>query len=191
MTDKKKGGLALALVHYPVLGHDGQPIATTVTPFDVHDLARVSATFGLLRYYVVTPLQSQQEIVRRLVDYWKKGPGGKRMANRAEALQTVSIVETLEDAVTDLSESSGKHPRIVTTSASSAAGVLDYESAGRLLEEDDIPWLLVFGTANGLADEILVEADYRLAPIDVGTGFNHLSVRSAVSIIIDRLCGSK
>lgn len=183
-----RGGLALALVHYPVRGRDGQPIATTVTPFDVHDLARVSATFGLLRYYVVTPQQSQQEIVRRLVDYWLKGPGGKRMANRAEALQTVSIVETLADAVSDLTEKSGKRPRIVTTSASSAAGVLDYDRAGQLLEEDESPWLLVFGTANGLADEIMVEADYRLAPIDGGTGFNHLPVRSAVSIIVDRLC---
>ena len=45
----------------------------------------------------------------------------------------------------------------------------------------------------GAADEMneleLESAALRLAPIDTGTGFNHLSVRSAMAILVDRLLG--
>ena len=49
--------------------------------------------------------------------------------------------------------------------------------------------LLLFGTAHGLAPELSETADYTLPPIESTTGYNHLSVRSAVSIILDRLLG--
>jgi hypothetical protein len=49
--------------------------------------------------------------------------------------------------------------------------------------------LLLFGTAHGLAPEVNKTADYTLPPIQCTTGYNHLSVRSAVSIILDRLLG--
>ena len=56
-----------------------------------------------------------------------------------------------------------------------------------LLEEDDEPICLLFGTGYGLVDEIMAEADYTLEPIVGPTDYNHLSVRSAASIILDRL----
>jgi hypothetical protein len=49
--------------------------------------------------------------------------------------------------------------------------------------------VLLFGTAWGLADEILEAADHRLAPINGKGAYNHLAVRSAVAIILDRLLG--
>jgi hypothetical protein len=53
------------------------------------------------------------------------------------------------------------------------------------------PVLLVFGTAWGLAPEVMATADFRLAPIK-GTGtYNHLAVRSAVSIILDRVLANR
>ena len=52
---------------------------------------------------------------------------------------------------------------------------------------DGRPIVLMFGTAWGLAPELLEQATYRLAPIQ-GTGdYNHLAVRSAVAIILDRI----
>ncbi|PID40198.1 MAG: hypothetical protein CR984_04510 [Proteobacteria bacterium] len=49
------------------------------------------------------------------------------------------------------------------------------------------PLVLAFGTAWGLADEFMAAADHVLEPL-VGKGtYNHLSVRSAVAIILDRL----
>ena len=52
---------------------------------------------------------------------------------------------------------------------------------------DGMPQVILFGTAWGLAPELLDSADQVLKPIE-GTGrYNHLSVRSAVAIILDRL----
>ena len=57
------------------------------------------------------------------------------------------------------------------------------------IRSGDHPHLLVFGTGFGLADEIMKQMDYVLEPIWGPTDFNHLSVRSAAAIILDRLLG--
>jgi hypothetical protein len=41
----------------------------------------------------------------------------------------------------------------------------------------------------GIAKSLLDRLDAVLEPIDARKGFNHLSVRSAVSIAIDRIAG--
>jgi len=63
------------------------------------------------------------------------------------------------------------------------------QDLGKKINEKE-PVLLLFGTAHGLAQEILEQCDLSLPPIKGGTDYNHLSVRSAASIIIDRLLGS-
>ena len=60
---------------------------------------------------------------------------------------------------------------------------------GEKLRSGDHPYLLTFGTGFGLADEIMGQMDYILDPIWGPTAFNHLSVRSAAAIILDRLLG--
>ncbi|HQK80165.1 MAG TPA: RNA methyltransferase [Syntrophales bacterium] len=50
--------------------------------------------------------------------------------------------------------------------------------------------MLVFGTGWGLADSIVARADCSLPPVRGGSdGYNHLSVRSAVAVVLDRLFG--
>jgi hypothetical protein len=58
----------------------------------------------------------------------------------------------------------------------------------RLLEDRGTPFLILFGTGWGLTQEVKDSSDYVLVPIE-GKGYNHLSVRSAVAIILDRLLG--
>ena len=53
----------------------------------------------------------------------------------------------------------------------------------------DHPHLLVFGTGWGLEKGIVERADIILAPIDGLSGYNHLPVRAAIAIILDRLLG--
>ena len=53
------------------------------------------------------------------------------------------------------------------------------------------PYVLILGTAWGLAEEFISLADYVLEPIAGSTDYNHLSVRSAAAIIFDRLLGKK
>jgi hypothetical protein len=49
------------------------------------------------------------------------------------------------------------------------------------------PNLLVLGTGYGLADEMLERCDLLLEPIQGDDEYNHLSVRAAAAIILDRL----
>ncbi|MGC8720905.1 MAG: RNA methyltransferase, partial [Thermodesulforhabdaceae bacterium] len=53
------------------------------------------------------------------------------------------------------------------------------------------PVILLFGTAWGLADAVFEQADYILEPIRGKSSYNHLSVRCAAAIIIDRLFGDR
>ena len=50
------------------------------------------------------------------------------------------------------------------------------------------PVLLLLGTAQGLAPEVLARCDGVLRPIR-DLGYNHLSVRSAAAILADRILG--
>src|SRR5512139_2866326 len=62
--------LAVALLHHPVYDKNRRVVATAVTNLDLHDIARTAKTFGLVRYYVVTPLEEQQELARRIARHW-------------------------------------------------------------------------------------------------------------------------
>jgi hypothetical protein len=57
------------------------------------------------------------------------------------------------------------------------------------ISEADHPFLLMFGTGWGMSDELMARADYVLKPINGPTDYNHLSVRAACAIILDRLRG--
>ena len=46
---------------------------------------------------------------------------------------------------------------------------------------------MLFGTGWGLEKSILTEADYVLDPIEGVGEYNHLPVRAAIAIILDRL----
>ena len=64
-------------------------------------------------------------------------------------------------------------------------------TCGRLkgMIENGTPVLLVFGTAWGLTDDFMDRADHILEPLGGPETYNHLSVRSAAAIIVDRLLG--
>ena len=47
----------------------------------------------------------------------------------------------------------------------------------------------MLGTGQGLSNELLNKADFLLAPLKGMPHYNHLSVRSAAAIILDRWLG--
>ncbi|MFO7784786.1 MAG: tRNA (guanosine(37)-N1)-methyltransferase TrmD, partial [Desulfatiglandales bacterium] len=73
--DDEKLRLYIGLVHYPVYNKNGDTIASAVTTLDLHDLARLSATYGLKRFFIITPLEDQQELVERVIRHWTTGHG--------------------------------------------------------------------------------------------------------------------
>lgn len=79
---------------------------------------------------------------------------------------------------------------MLATGAKERGPALGIEEARRLLAGDR-PLLLIFGTAWGLAGEVIEQADYVLRPVQKSAQYNHLSVRSAAAIIVDRFLGDR
>lgn len=181
--------VSLALVHHPVVNKNGEVIGSAVTNLDLHDIARAARTFGVDQYYVTTPYEDQQQLVREIIDHWQTGYGARYNPARKDALSIVQVTASLGEAIAELTARYGKEPLVVMTSARIHANTLPY-SALREKIALGTPVLLLFGTAHGLAPEVMETADAVLPPIQGSTAYNHLSVRSAVSIILDRLLGS-
>jgi hypothetical protein len=177
----------MALVHFPVLNRKGEIIASAMTNLDLHDLGRLAATYAIAACYVVTPLEDQQELMRRLIDHWCLGIGRELHPDRHEALKRLHIVNDLDAAKRDIEAFSGRRVTVWATSARDQAGALPHRQARGLLAHSDQPHLLLFGTGWGLAPSLLDEVDATLEAISGPQGYNHLSVRCAAAIIIDRL----
>lgn len=181
--------LSIALVHHPVYDKNRSIVATAVTNLDLHDIARAARTFGLHRYYVVTPLEDQKTLASRIVEHWQTGFGSSYNPKRKEALDLVRIAGRLEDAVQDLEKEFGRKVKIVATGAKGNFANIAFDEMRKLLEDASQPYLLLFGTGWGLTDELIHGADYVLEPIRGSGTYNHLSVRSAAAIIMYRLLG--
>ena len=181
--------LAIVLVHHPVLDGRGAIVTTAVTNLDVHDLARSARSYGCSDYFVAHPIAAQRELVTRIRDHWTDGSSGKRIPDRREALGVLRIVESLEAAVEALGGRASVE--IWATAARELGTTLSFAAARERLEGEGKPVLLVFGTGWGLAPAVIAEADALLEPIRaVVDDYNHLSVRSACAIALDRLCGA-
>jgi tRNA (guanine37-N1)-methyltransferase len=177
----------VALVHHPVHDREGQVITTAITNLDLHDIARSCRTYGLGGYFVVTPLSSQQELANRIADHWKTGFGAKHNPLRKKALSLLEVVPDVAQAVARVEQLEGQPPCLVGTTAAQRPGQV---SRQELFERvGDAPLLLLLGTGWGLAPEVLSRADVVLAPLRGASDYNHLSVRSAAAILLDRLFG--
>lgn len=184
--------LAVALLHHPMLGRSGEELTTTITNLDLHDIARCVRAYGLQAFYVVHPYASQRMLAERIQRHWVSGAGGKRIPDRGRALEVLRVVPDLETACADLSD--GEPASVAQwTTAASAQGreVTTFAAARAVLEGTRQPVLLCFGTGWGLAPQALAKADLQLEPIVAkrDTGYNHLSVRAACAITLDRLLG--
>jgi hypothetical protein len=112
--------------------------------------------------------------------------GGRLNPDREMALKKVSITMDLDQAIDEVEQREGIRPKVIVTGAGPAESVLSYDHARRIIRSAE-PTLILFGTAWGLASEVVKKADHYLLPIEGRTGYNHLSVRSAAGIILDRL----
>jgi hypothetical protein len=183
------GELFLGLVHYPVNNKRGEVVATAVTNLDIHDIARAAATYGVSRYFVINPMPSQRRLVGRIVDHWVTGYGGSYNPDRGRALTTISVVDSLASAVNWIVEATGREPVIVGTSARSGKETIDYNRLRAMISEDCAPYLLLFGTGWGMTEEVKGLCTYMVEPIQGQGDYQHLSVRSAAAVVLDRLRG--
>ena len=188
MKESLRPNLYLALVHHPVVNKRGSVITSAVTNLDLHDMARAARTYGVRAFYVITPLSDQQTLVNRITGHWTDGVGGEINPTRRAALSIIRTVDSMEDAIRDIEAEEGISPKVVVTSARENPGSIGFDAL-RTEISDGRPYVLTFGTAWGLTDAFIEDADLLLEPVRGNTDYNHLSVRSAASIILDRLVG--
>jgi hypothetical protein len=185
---KLNSNLYIGLVHHPIYDKRREVVATAITNFDIHDIARCAKTFGVEGFFIISPLESQVRLAERIIRHWVEGTGSVYNPTRKESLSLVRVSRSIDEADREISDLWQKKVKRVATGASPHPKSIDFEFFKRLLKDENTPFFILFGTGWGLTQEVKDSSDYVLAPID-GKGYNHLSVRSAVAIILDRLLG--
>ncbi len=188
----------LVLLHHPMTNRRGETVTTAVTNLDIHDIARSSRTFGCQKYFIVTPLEAQHELVGRILSHWHSPRSKEYHPARFEALSLVRLVKDFEAVKAEIKAEAGVEPEVILTDARIQPNSVTYAALRSEIEagvQHERPLVLVFGTGWGVAKSFYPEVHRILAPVygpggsQESGGYNHLSVRAAVAIILDRLLG--
>ncbi len=178
--------LKVAVIHYPVYNKKGEIVATSITGTEIHDVSRTCMTFGVKLCYIVTPLKKQIAIMEMMKKHWTEGYGSLYNPDRKEALSILRTAVCLDEVLED-TRKEDLRPILIGTSAKKRENSITYRELHEMIVEKNEDVLLLFGTGWGLADEIVKRCDRMLEPIG-GTGnYNHLSMRVAMGIILDRI----
>lgn len=186
----KRFSLNVALLHDGMVDKTGRTVTTSVTLIDVHDISRSCRTYGVDSLYVAHSSQTMRALVRTVKQHWDSGFGATYNPNRQDALGVLSIAESLDEALVQVERRTGKIPKIIATSARDGADRISYSEMRATIESSNDSYLVTFGTGWGMGPELMSRADFVLKPINGPTPYNHLSVRAACAIILDRLQGT-
>ena len=178
--------LYVGLVHHPVYNKFGEVVTTSITNLDIHDISRSCLTFGVKKFFIINPLDTQKQLFERILKFWQSKIANHFNPDRVNALSIIDYAYDLESAIKQINSQEEDYA-VVTTTATELDGQLKMKNFGKL----DKPIFLLFGTGNGLTNEIHEQADHVLEPIKGVGNYNHLSVRSAVAIILHRLTSVK
>jgi len=182
--------LYIALLHYPVYNKNKQVTATAIFNYDIHDISRISKTYGVRKFFIVQPLQKQLELGKKILYHWLFDWGSTYNPRRKEALLNVVLKPSFDDVILDIESEFEKKPKVVITDAKPFPNAIGYsELKDKIYKDKNTPYIIVFGTGWGLTEDFINAADIILEPVFGEGSYNHLSVRSAAAIILDRLCG--
>jgi len=177
----------IALLHYPVINKEGKVVATAIANMDIHDIARTAKTFGVKKFYVINPIEAQRQLARQIISHWREGYGAAYNPSRKDAFAKAEIKSSLDEVIAEITTENDCKPQIIVTGANFQGELLTCGKLREVIKTNHLPYLLIFGTGSGIAAEVVNQADYRLEPIRGKDGYNHLAVRSAVAIILDRV----
>ncbi len=179
--------LYIVLLHYPVYNKEGKIVTTAIANMDIHDIARLAKTYGVQGFYIVNPILEQRNLAQEIINHWREGYGANYNKFRRSAFELIRIKESLPDVLSDITRETGCVPQTVVTGANLKGDLLKFIQLKEALKKSDSNFLLIFGTGSGIAVEVVNSADYRLEPVKGQDNYNHLAVRSAVAIILDRV----
>ena len=185
----RKGKVYIALLHYPMYNKRKDIITTSVTNLDLHDISRVARTYNAESFFVVHPSPNQHRLIKEIVSYWQEGYGGSYNPDRKEAFNRLKTVESLQEVFALIEDETGRKPDTIATDARIHPNTISYNALKEIIFNQEQVFLIIFGTGWGMEAGLIEACTYILEPIQGSASYNHLSVRSAVSIIIDRLLG--
>ena len=181
------GSLSVVLLHEKMVDKQGALVTTSLTLIDIHDIARSSRTFGVDALYVAHPAPTLRKLARTLQHHWEEGFGATYNPDRKEALSILDVASDLDEVLHKMTIKHGTAPKLIATSAAKGAGRTSFSKMREIIDGDKAPYLMMLGTGWGMSEELLCRANYFLDPIEGAGDFNHLSVRSACAILLDRL----
>jgi hypothetical protein len=180
--------LFVVLLHADMVDKTGADVTPSLTLIDLHDIARSARTYGVSATYISHPAAPMRALARTLKMHWEEGFGATYNPNRKEALEHIRVVASLDEVIADIHHHTGKLPQLIATSAKGGGDRVSFSQGRELLASSEQPVLLMLGTGWGMSQPLLDRADFFLEPICGPTPYNHLSVRSACAIMLDRLC---
>lgn len=179
--------LCFCLCHNPVILEKNKSGCSSLTNLDIHDIARISRSYGLGPFFVLHPYDDQRRLLLSILEHWQKVP--ESHADRKRALEHVQAVKNFNDVENFCIDWFGKSPIWIVTSANWPKKNNACVSFGEIRELcAKEPVVICLGTAKGLSMPELPIKYLRLAPVR-HLDENHLSVRSAAAIIADRILG--
>jgi hypothetical protein len=150
--------------------------------------------------------------VGRIVGHWRKDQSQQYHPKRFDALSLVRLVHDFQEVKSAIRAECGEDPEVVMPDARPLANPVSYAQLRAELEDPKRtrPLVIVFGTGWGIAEPFYPEVHRILAPIhgpkqestessemsaelnenSEPKRYNHLSVRAAAAIVLDRLFGT-
>ena len=184
------GNIYVAIIHYPAYDKNHEIVATSLNNMEIHDIARSCMTFDIDLCYIVTPLPKQRQIMERLIHHWEHGYGPTYNPIRSKALEKIKMCDNIKEMLNEISAAGA--PLVVgTSSRPDNDKAIGYQEFKDLIHREKRPVLLLFGTGWGLTESTVELCDKMLLPVKGRGDYNHLSLRVALGIILDRIFGER
>ena len=147
----------VALLHHPIVNKQGEIITTSVTNMDIHDISRSARTYGAEGYEVITPIDQQHQVVKRILDHWNSPSVLKKHPDRVEAVSRVRLSRSFEETKERIYAEHGQMPEVVMPDARPIPNSVSYseyrsELQNPRLRGHDKPVVIVFGTGWGISE---------------------------------------
>lgn len=201
----------VGLLHHPMVDRQKRVVTTAVTNLDIHDIARSCTTYGVKRFFIIHPSVEQHKVIHQILEHWQDSVQNQYHPARFKALSHVRLVHSFEEAYNEIrldteEAQPGPEPLVVMPDARPLGKAMAYEDIGKLWQknglttlaprlaskkQENTPLFIIFGTGFGIAPEFFPHIDVILEPLKGPTSYNHLSVRAAAAVVLDRMFGNR
>lgn len=179
--------LSFCLCHSPVMQENGKSGTSSLTNLDVHDIGRISRSYGMGPFFILHPLDDQLQILNTILYHWQNRENGH--ADRKRALELARPFREFREIEAWCLARYGQHPCWIISSAAWPERECELASPEEIRDIcEEKPVIVCLGTARGLDVDKLPFKFLRMRPIRF-LDENHLSVRAAAAIIADRILG--